>query len=48
VPNCLHSSVSSVAVNYSDIWSGNANEDYFSVVHYVNAAWDLNKRIIGL
>ena len=33
----------------SDIWSGNAKEDYLSVVvHYVNSAWELEKRIIGL
>jgi hypothetical protein len=41
-------SVSSVAIT-SDIWSGNAKEDYLSVVaHYVNADWQLEKRIIGL
>jgi hypothetical protein len=39
--------VSSVAVT-SDIWSGNAKKDYLSVVvHYVNTAWELEKRIIG-
>jgi hypothetical protein len=33
----------------SDIWSGNAKEDYISVVcHYVNADWELQKRVIGL
>jgi len=32
----------------SDIWSGNAKEDYISVVsHYVNADWELQKRVIG-
>lgn len=41
-------SVSSVALT-SDIWSGNAKEDYLSVVaHYVNADWQLEKRILGL
>jgi hypothetical protein len=31
----------------SDIWSGNAKEDYISVVaHYVNADWELQKRVI--
>ncbi|XP_066320504.1 zinc finger BED domain-containing protein RICESLEEPER 3-like [Miscanthus floridulus] len=31
------------------IWSGNAKEDYISVVaHYVNADWKLQKRVIGL
>jgi hypothetical protein len=40
-------SVSSVAIT-SDIWSGNAKEDYLSVVaHYVNVEWQLEKRIIG-
>jgi hypothetical protein len=33
----------------SDIWSGNAKEDYLSVVvHYVSADWELEKREIGL
>ena len=33
----------------SDIWSGNAKEDYISVVaHYVNTDWELQKRVIGL
>jgi hypothetical protein len=41
-------SVSSIAVA-SDIWSGNAKEDYLSVVvHYVNSTWELEKKIIGL
>jgi hypothetical protein len=41
-------SVSSVALT-SDIWSGNAKEDYLSVVaHYVNVDWQLEKRVIGL
>jgi hypothetical protein len=41
------SSISSVAIT-SDIWSGNAKDDYLSVVaHYVNVDWQLEKRIIG-
>jgi hypothetical protein len=41
-------SVSSVALT-SDIWSGNAKEDFLSVVaHYVNVDWQLEKRIIGM
>jgi hypothetical protein len=33
----------------SDIWSGNTKEDYISVVaHYVNADWELQKKVIGL
>ncbi|CAO2176026.1 unnamed protein product [Urochloa humidicola] len=41
-------SVSSVSLT-SDIWSGNAKEDYLSVVaHYVNVDWQLEKRIIGM
>jgi hypothetical protein len=33
----------------SNIWSGNAKEDYLSVVvHFVTADWELEKRIIGL
>ncbi|WVZ97008.1 hypothetical protein U9M48_042575 [Paspalum notatum var. saurae] len=44
----LRTNVSSIAIT-SDIWSGNAKEDYLSVViHYVNSAWELEKRIIGL
>jgi hypothetical protein len=32
----------------SDIWSGNAKEDYTSVVaHYVSADWELQKKAIG-
>ena len=32
-----------------DIWSGNAKEDYFSVVaHYKNSDWQLEKRVLGL
>ena len=44
---CLKS-VNSVCLT-SDIWSGNAKEDYLSVViHYVSADWELEKRVIGL
>ena len=33
----------------SDIWSGNAKEDYISVVaHYINSDWQLEKRVLGL
>ena len=33
----------------SDIWSGNAKEDYLSVVaHYINSDWQLEKRVVGL
>lgn len=33
----------------SDIWSGNAKEDYLIVVaHYINNDWQLEKRVIGL
>jgi hypothetical protein len=33
----------------SDIWSGNAKEDYLSVVfHFVNDDWELEKRVIGM
>ena len=33
----------------SDIWSGNAKEDYISVVaHFVNADWELEKNVISL
>jgi hypothetical protein len=31
------------------IWSGNVKEDYLSVVgHYINADWQLEKRVLGL
>jgi hypothetical protein len=44
---CLKS-VSSVCIT-SDIWSGNAKENYLSVViHCVSADWELEKRVIGL
>ena len=46
--NSMLSSASSVALT-SDIWSGNAKEDYISVVaHYVSADWELQKKVIGL
>ncbi|KAK3164727.1 hypothetical protein QOZ80_1AG0023780 [Eleusine coracana subsp. coracana] len=33
----------------SDIWSGNAKEDYLSVVfHFVTSDWELEKRIVGM
>ena len=39
---------SSVSLTY-DIWSGNAKEDYISVVaHYVSADWELQKKVVGL
>jgi hypothetical protein len=32
----------------SDIWSGNAKEDYISVVaHYVSADWEIQKKVVG-
>nr|XP_034589956.1 zinc finger BED domain-containing protein RICESLEEPER 2-like [Setaria viridis] len=44
----LKSHVSSVCLT-SDIWSGNAKEDYLSVVaHFVSADWELEKRVIAL
>jgi hypothetical protein len=46
---CLQDNVvSSVAIT-SDIWSGKAKEDYLSVVaHFINADWQLEKRVLGL
>ncbi|XP_066362544.1 zinc finger BED domain-containing protein RICESLEEPER 2-like [Miscanthus floridulus] len=39
--------VSSVCLT-SDIWSGNAKEDYIAVVaHYITSDWDLKKSVIG-
>jgi hypothetical protein len=47
VVECLQY-VSSIAIT-SDIWSGDAKEDYLSVVaHYVSKDWVLEKRVIGL
>ncbi|WVZ77496.1 hypothetical protein U9M48_025355 [Paspalum notatum var. saurae] len=41
-------SVSCVALT-SDIWSGNAKEDYLSVVvHFINSDWELEKRILAM
>lgn len=45
--NSILSVASSVALT-SDIWSGNAKEDYISVVaHFVTDDWELQKRVIG-
>jgi hypothetical protein len=45
--NYVLSAASSVALTL-DIWSGNVEEDYISVVaHYVNADWELQKKVIG-
>ena len=42
--NSVLSAASSVALT-SDIWSGNAKEDYISVVgHFVSADWELQKK----
>jgi hypothetical protein len=47
IVDCLLST-SSIVIT-SDIWFGNAKEDYLSVVaHYINKDWLLEKRIIGL
>jgi hypothetical protein len=47
VVECLQS-ISSIAIT-SDIWSGNAKDDYISVVaHYVSKDLVLEKRVIGL
>jgi hypothetical protein len=47
VVECLQS-VTSIVIT-SNIWSGNAKEDYLSVVaHYVSKDWLLEKRVIGL
>jgi len=44
--NSVLSGASSVTLT-SDIWSGNAKEDYISVVaHYVSADWELQKRLL--
>ena len=45
--NSLFPACSSMSLT-SDIWSGNAKEDYISVVaHYVSADWELQKKVIG-
>jgi hypothetical protein len=39
--------VSSVCLT-SDIWSGNAKEDYITVVaHYITSEWELKKAVVG-
>jgi hypothetical protein len=44
---CL-SACTSIAIT-SDIWNGNAKEDYLSVVaHFINSDWELEKKLIGL
>ncbi|KAG2540813.1 hypothetical protein PVAP13_9NG583414 [Panicum virgatum] len=46
--NYVLSAATSIALT-SDIWSSNAKEDYIYVVaHYVNADWELQKKVIGL
>jgi hypothetical protein len=48
IKNCIFLVASAVALT-SDIWSGNAKEDYISVVaHYANTDGDLQKKVIGL
>ena len=48
IEDLKNNAISSVAIT-SDIWSGNAKEDYLSVVgHYINADWQLEKRVLGL
>jgi hypothetical protein len=45
--NSVLPTASSVSLT-SDIWSGNAKEDYISVVaHYVSADWELQKKVVG-
>jgi len=45
--NSLFPACSSVSLTF-DIWSGNAKEDYISVVaYYVSADWELQKKIVG-
>ena len=45
--NFVLPTASSVALT-SDIWSGNAKEDFITVVaHYVSADWELQKKVIG-
>ncbi|XP_066348537.1 uncharacterized protein [Miscanthus floridulus] len=45
IKNCVLSGASSVGLTL-DIWSGNAKEDYISVVaHYVSADWELQKKL---
>lgn len=48
IEDLKNNAISSVAIT-SDIWSGNAKEDYLSVVgHYINSDWQLEKRVFGL
>jgi hypothetical protein len=45
--NSVLPTASSVSLTY-DIWSGNAKEDYISVVaHYVSTDWELQKKVVG-
>jgi hypothetical protein len=45
--NSILSACSSVSLT-SNIWSGNAKEDYISVVaHYVGSDWELHKKVIS-
>ena len=45
--NHVLSAVSSATLT-SDIWSGNAKEDFITVIaHYVSADWELQKKVIG-
>ena len=45
----LSSSVVNCVCLVSDIWSGNAKENYISVVaNYINSDWQLEKRVLGL
>ena len=45
--NSLLPACSSVSIT-SDIWFGNAKEDYISIVaHYVSTDWELQKKVIG-
>jgi hypothetical protein len=40
--------ISFVAIT-SDIWSGNAKDEYLSTVgHYINGDWQIVKRVLGL
>jgi len=46
---CLQDNVVSPVAVTSDIWSGKAKEDYMSIVaHFINADWQLEKRVLGL
>ncbi|XP_066361541.1 zinc finger BED domain-containing protein RICESLEEPER 2-like [Miscanthus floridulus] len=48
IKNCVLSGASSVGLT-SDIWSGNAKEDYISVVaHYVTVDWELQKKVFSV